>query len=170
MTYAAPLDIKEAVAPDGNVTGTCGELGDDQLQRHISRAQQLVDGVTGVAFEDSNAPVLLSGLVIALASYYATLSYRKGLALEPTHPVALQYADAQATLKGIQTGVIKFEPDAPDTDTTPQRVKPKVFNAGALAQGSLFQLRDLGLTVTTDPGSDTGEPEIDLGRSASWYG
>lgn len=160
MTYATPLDIRQAVAPDGNVTGTCGELSDDQIQRQIDRAQPLVDAYTGVVFTDDNVPTLVAGLVVALSVYYATLVYRKGLALEAGHPVLLMYQDAQTTLQGIKTGVIKFEPDAPDTDQTPVRVKPKVINSGPLNQAMMFTLEDAGLEIRTGP---HGPPTIDPG-------
>lgn len=160
MTYATPLDIRQAVAPDGNVTGTCGELGDDQIQRQINRGQQLVDAYTGVVFTDANVPELVAGLVIALAAYYSTLAYRKGLTLEAGHPVLLMYQDAQNTLQGIKTGIIKFEPDAPDTDTTPVRVKPKVINTGPLNQAMMFTLEDAGLVIRT---GECGPPTIDPG-------
>lgn len=158
MTYASPLDIREGVAPDGNTTGTCAEMTDDQLQRHITRAQQLVDAYTGTVFTDNNVPVLLSGLVLALGTYYATLAYRKGLALEPTHPVALQYADAKSTLAAIKTGILKFEPAAPDTDLPPVRPKPLVINAGPLNAAPMFLLDDVGLTIQC---SDDRGPTID---------
>ena len=149
MTYVAPLDIREAVSPDGNVTGTCAELLDEQLERMILRAQQLVDGTTGVVFGDANVPELVKGLVLALAAYYGTLAYRKGLPLDPNHPIRLQYDDAQTTLRGIKAGQIKFEPDAPNTDSPPVAAKPRVRNPGALQVAELFTLDDAGLTIRT---------------------
>lgn len=161
MTYAAPLDIREAVAPDGNRSGTCAELTDDQLQRMIIRAQQLVDGYTGVTFTDSNVPELLVGTVISLAAYYGTLAYRKGLALEPGHPVLLMYQDAQTVLTGIKGGQLKFEPDRPDTDQPPVRAKPKVINPGPLNVAALFTLEDTGLVIRQ--GGEGEGPTIDPG-------
>lgn len=166
MTYVAPLDIREAVAPDGSFTGTCAELSDDQLQRSILRAQQLVDGITGVVFGDENAPELIKGLVLALAAYYATLAYRKGLPLDPNHPIRLQYEDAQTTLRGIKGGQIQFEPSAPNTDSPPVSPKPRVRNPGALQVAQLFTLDDAGLTVRT--GGRHG-PEIEPSNWDGWH-
>ena len=166
MTYVAPLDIREAVAPDGNVTGSCAELSDDQLGRAILRAQQLVDGVTGVVFVDTNAPELIKGLVIALAAYYATLAYRKGLPLEPDHPIRLQYTDAQTTLRGIGSGEINFEPAAPNTDVPPVAAKPRVRNPGALQVAQLFTLDDAGLTIRT---GDCRGPQIEPSDWDGWH-
>lgn len=164
MTYVVPLDIREAVSPDGNVTGTCAELSDDQLQRNIVRAQELVDGITGVVFGDANVPELVKGLVIALAAYYATLAYRKGLPLDPNHPIRLQYDDAQTTLRGIKAGQINFEPGAPNTDTPPVAAKPRVRNPGALQVAQLFTLDDAGLVVRT------GSPRGPLIEPSDWDG
>lgn len=158
MTYITPLDLRQGVAPDGNTTGTCAELSEDQLQRQINRAQQLVDAYTGVVFTDSNVPELVAGLVVALAAYYATLAYRKGLALEAGHPILLMYQDAQTTLNGIKTGVIKFEPGNPVTDVPPVRAKPKVINSGPLNAAAMFTLEDAGLTIRTGP---CGPPDIE---------
>lgn len=166
MTYVVPLDIREAVAPDGSTTGTCAELTDDQLQRTIVRAQQLVDGITGVVFGDANVPELVAGLVLALAAYYATLAYRKGLPLSADHPIRLQYDDAQTTLRGIKAGQIKFEPDAPVTDSPPVSAKPRVRNPYPQQIAQLFTLDDAGLTVRT--GGRHG-PDIEPSNWDGWH-
>lgn len=147
MTYAAPSDIRLAVAPDGSSSGTCAELDDEQLQVHIQSAQALVDAYTGVAFLDWNVPVIIKELAITLGAYYATLAYRKGKALEATHPVYLRYQDAQHTLQGIKSGQLNFEPATrTDTDATPVRAKPKVNNAWR-SSAELFPMKDFGMKV-----------------------
>ena len=156
MTYITPANIRSVVAPDGGVTGTCGELGDEQLQGYIQTAQDLVDGYTGVAFLDWNVPGILKDLTMTLATFYATLAYRKGKALEVTHPVYLRYTDAQMTLKGIKAGTINFEPATrSDTDATPVRAKPKVNNPGR-SNAEMFALSDLGLHVSCDEDNSEG--------------
>lgn len=154
MTYAAPSDIRFAVAPDGSFTGTCGELDDEQLQVHIQRAQSLVDGYTGTPFYDSNVPFLIKQLVVQLATFYATLSYRKGKALETMHPVYLGYQDAQRTLTGIKNGTIEFEPPALDPDARPQRRRPKVNNAWR-SSAEMFSMSEFGMKVAS--GDDDNE-------------
>jgi hypothetical protein len=156
MTYASPYAIRNFVAPDGGVTGTAGELGDEQLQGYCQTAQDLVDGYTGVTFSDGNVPGILRDLATTLATFYATLAYRKGKALEPTHPVYLRYVDAQKTLTGIKNGTINFEPATrADTDAAPVRAKPKVNNAWR-SSAEMFPLSEVGLHVTADEGDNEG--------------
>jgi hypothetical protein len=158
VTYATPADIRDALAPDGDVTGTAGELEDTQIQAQIQRGQDLVDATTGTAFTDVNVPDLLKGLTIALGSYYATLAYRKGKALEQFHPVYLQYLDARQTLKDIKANLLDFEPGAPTTDDPPQRKRPRVINT---QNATMFALDDVGLRVST--GEDGPRFENDPG-------
>ena len=154
MTYAAPPDIRFAAAPDGNVTGTAGELDDEQLQSHIQTAQDLVDSYTGVAFLDWNVPGVLKDLTISLALFYATLAYRKGKELNAMHPVYLRYQDAQRTLTGIKSGILNFEPATRlDTDSPPRRAKPKVNNAWR-SSAEMFAMSEFGMEVT---GGDANE-------------
>lgn len=156
MTYAAPADIRNAVSPDGSFTGTCGELSDEQLQGHIQTAQGLVDAYTGIAFMDWNAPVLIKDLVVKLATFYATLAYRKGKELTPTHPVYLGYQDAQRTLTGIKSGILNFEPATLiDVDSPPRRSRPKINNAWR-SSAELFPMEDFGMKVTQAPTSNSG--------------
>lgn len=155
MTYAAPSDIREAVAPDGSVTGTCAELDDEQLQRHLQQAQDLVDGYTATPFYDANVPNLIKNLAIQLATYYATLAYRKGKALESMHPVYLGYQDAQRTLTGIKNGTIEFEPPSPDPDARPQRRRPKVNNAWR-SSAEMFPMNEFGIQVVSSEDDNLG--------------
>lgn len=146
MTYVAPSGIRNAVAPDGSYTGTCAELDDEQLQEHIQSAQDLVDSYTDVPFQDWNVPGVVKDLVIALASFYATLAYRKGKELNAMHPVYLRYQDAQRTLTGIKSGVLTFEPPAVDSDGPPVRRRPKINNAWR-SSAELFPMGEFGMAV-----------------------
>jgi hypothetical protein len=148
MTYATPSDIRETLAPDGNTTGTAAELSDEQLQRHLERGQELVDGMVGTVYPDDSAPMLLAGLVMALGSYYATLAYRKGKDLSQFDPVYLMYQDARQTLKDIKTGDVNPTPEASAQETGPfVRSKPSVKNP--MGDVRLFTLRDSHLVVRT---------------------
>jgi phage gp36-like protein len=133
------------MAPDGNVVGTAGELDDEQLNDRIVQAQARVDAVVGESFDTDNVPALVKGLVIAIGAYYATLAYRKSKAVEPTHPVYLQYVDAMGVLKDISTGSIDLNPQ-PDTDTPVVNRRPIVHNPNP---ATMFGLDDVGLSVTT---------------------
>lgn len=145
--YIEPGDVREAVAPDGNYSGTCAELNDEQLERHIARAQGRVDATTGFAYTAGNVPVLVQGVAIALASYYATLAYRKGKELGQYHPIVLQYQDAISTLTAIKQNLADTVPSA-DANQPVVSPGPSVFQPPGLQGGKLFTLEDVGLAVT----------------------
>lgn len=154
MTYALPADIREAVAPDGNFSGTCAELTDDQLSQHLMRAQSVVDGTVGKAFTDTNAPPLLKGLVLALGAYYATLAYRKGKDLTPQDPIYLMYQDAEGILTQIRNDNIDIIPTPPDTSGQPAAESAsKVINP-LLYGATAFTKEDFGLVVRPAGGMD----------------
>jgi hypothetical protein len=152
MAYASPADIRETVAPDGNFAGTCAEFTDDQMSKHILRAQSLVDSSVGMAYTDSNEPPLLKGLVVALGAYYATLAYRKSKDLSQYDPIVLLYQDAQATLKGISNGTISPTEPGTDTSVVPAVVQPKVINP-LLYGAAAFVGDDFGLGFEFGPSS-----------------
>jgi hypothetical protein len=155
VTYAAPSDLRNTVAPDGSVTGTCGELDDAQLQVHIQSAQDLVDAYTGIPYFDWNVPGVLKDTTIKLAVFYATLAYRKGKALEAMHPVYLGYQDAQRTLTGIKGGILNFDPPSPDPSGPPARRKPKINNAWR-SSAELFPMSDFGMQVSSSDDDNEG--------------
>jgi hypothetical protein len=163
MTYAAPADIRNAVAPDGSFVGTCAELDDEQLQTHLQRAEDLVNGYTDVRFSSGNVPGIVKDLEISLAAFYATLAYRKGKELSETHPVYLAYQDAQTTLKGIKAGSVNFETPTLDTDVSPQRRRPKVNNAWR-NNAEMFGMEEFGIHVTSGSANEgyrvTDDPDL----------
>lgn len=163
MTYALPADIREAVAPDGNFSGTCAELTDDQLTQHLLRGQSVVDASTGKAFTDTNVPPLLKGLVLALGAYYGTLAYRKGKDLAAQDPVYLLYQDATATLKQIRDSEIDIITPTV-TDAVPAETRPLVFNP-LLYGATAFTKEDFGLVLRPSGGPDGTEIET---RGTGW--
>jgi len=168
VTYALPGDIRETVAPDGNFSGTCGELTDDQLSQHLARAQAVVDGSTGESFADDNVPALLKGLVVALGAYYATLAYRKGKDLSPQDPVYLLYQDAESTLTNIRDGEVNYEPaPIPDTGAPPSAITPKVSNP-LLYGATAFTGEDFGLRVRPESGRDGPRLDDDPAIRGPW--
>jgi hypothetical protein len=161
MTYCVPNDVREAVAPDGSVVGTCGELNDEQLQRAIQRGQDLVDATTGYTYPDDNAPSLVVGLALSLATYYATLAYRKGKELANTHPIYLMYVDARTTLTQIKQGLLDTTPPA-DTTNPPVRAGSSLFQPHGTDGLPMFLLQDLGLRRKEGgPGPPTIDPELE---------
>ena len=117
--YCLPSDIRSNVAGTDDGTGTCAQLTDDQLSLAIAQAGAKVSAYVGSDFEvDAANPVivvpnLVFSITVQLATFYATLVYRKGKDLSAFDPVMLGYNDGIATLKDIVTGLIEVAPTAP---------------------------------------------------------
>ena len=127
--YCQPSDIRDNVAGTDGGTGTCATLTDQQLTEAIGRASSKVSAYAGTTFEaDTSAPVvvvpdLIFGVTLALATFYATLTYKKGVDLTAYDPVVLAYNDAMQTLKDIASGTIQLAPPDPgEPSSTPSRV------------------------------------------------
>lgn len=160
VSYCLPADIRNNVAGTDGGTGTCAMLEDDQLSEAIARASSKVSAYAGTAwFVDVNDPVivipdLIVSLTIAIGTFYATLTYRKGKDLTTTDPVYLGYTDATQTLKDIASGLIDVAPtppaDAPDRAGKVINKLPAIFtfeNSGVLPNGRG------GIEVAGAPGS-----------------
>lgn len=117
--YCQPSDIRSSVGGTDAGTGTCAQLSDGQLNEAIARAGAKVSSYAGTTWAvDASNPVvtvpdLISSLTLAIATFYATLTYRKGKDLSAMDPVYLGYVDAMATLKDIASGLIQVAPTAP---------------------------------------------------------
>jgi hypothetical protein len=117
--YCLPSDIRSNVAGTDDGTGTCAQLTDDQLNLAIAQAGAKVSAYVGSDFEvDAANPVivvpnLVFSITVQLATFYATLVYRKGKDLSAFDPVMLGYNDGIATLKDIVTGLIEVAPTPP---------------------------------------------------------
>ena len=117
--YCLPSDIRSNVAGTDDGTGTCAQLTDDQLNLAIAQAGAKVSAYVGSDFEVDAAnpviivPPLVFTIAVQLATFYATLTYRKGKDLSQFDPVYLGYQDATKTLGDIVTGLIEVAPTAP---------------------------------------------------------
>jgi phage gp36-like protein len=120
VSYCTPADIRNNVAGTDAGTGTCAQLEDAQISAAIARASAKVSAYAGTAwFVDANdpnpvIPDLIFGLTVQIATYYATLTYRKGKDLTQYDPAMLAYTDAVATLKDIASGLIDVSPTPPN--------------------------------------------------------
>jgi phage gp36-like protein len=120
VSYCTPADIRSNVAGTDAGTGTCAMLEDALIQSAIGRASAKVSAYAGTAwFVDANDPApvvpdLIFGLTVQIATYYATMIYRKGKDLSQYDPAMLAYTDAMATLKDIATGLIEVNPQPPN--------------------------------------------------------
>src|SRR5450755_3312007 len=117
--YCLPSDIRATVAGTDAGTGTCAALTDMQLNAAIAQASSKVSAYVGTSFVvDAADPVitvpdLVATITIQLATFYATLTYRKGKDLSQYDPVVLGAAEANKTLQDIVTGKIEINPTAP---------------------------------------------------------
>lgn len=117
--YCLPSDIRANVAGTDAGTGTCAALEDYQLNAAIQQASAKVSAYVGTSYvvDAANPVIVVPDLVrtcaIQLATFYATLTYRKGKDLSPMDPIYLGYLDAIGTLKDIAAGRIEVAPTAP---------------------------------------------------------
>lgn len=141
--YCLPADIRNNVAGTDAGTGTCAQLTDAQLNGAIAQASAKVSAYAGTAYVTDAAdpvivvPDLVKTCTVQIATFYATLIYRKGKDLSQFDPVYLGYQDAIATLKDIVAGNIDVSPTAP---------ADPVDNAGHVVQTipSIFRFSDSG--------------------------
>jgi Protein of unknown function (DUF1320) len=118
--YCTPQDIKTNVAGTDAGTGTCAQLNDTQLTAAIVQASGKVSAYAGTDWEVDAAdpvitvPQLIFTCTLQLATFYATLTYRKGKDLSAFDPVYLGYLDAMKTLADIAAGKIQVAPTPPN--------------------------------------------------------
>ncbi|HEX3959939.1 MAG TPA: phage protein Gp36 family protein [Trebonia sp.] len=121
--YCLPADIRSNVAGTDAGTGTCAMLEDYQLSAAIAQASSKVSAYVGTSFvidaadPVANVPDLVKTCTIQIATFYATLTYRKGKDLSQYDPVVLGYNDAISTLKDVVAGNIEIAPTAPADPT-----------------------------------------------------
>jgi hypothetical protein len=121
--YCLPADIRSNVAGTDAGTGTCAQLEDYQLSAAIAQASAKVSSYVGTSYvvdaadPVANVPDLVKGITIQLATFYATLTYRKGKDLSQYDPVVLGAAEANKTLADIASGLIEVNPTAPADPT-----------------------------------------------------
>lgn len=135
--YCLPADIRANVAGTDAGTGTCAQLEDYQISAAIAQASAKVSAYVGTSYVvDAADPVitvpdLVFTCTVQIATFYATLTYRKGKDLSQFDPVLLGYNDAIATLKDVVAGNIEVSPTAPaDPTDKPGKVintLPRVF-------------------------------------------
>lgn len=164
VAYCLPADIRANVAGTDAGTGTCAALEDYQLDAAIAQASAKVSAYVGTAYEvDAADPVivipdLVVSVTIQIATFYATLVYRKGKDLSQYDPVVLGYNDAMATLRDVVAGNIEVAPTAPaDPTDKPGHVIntiPSIFTYED--SGTVPNLRG-GIEAAGAPGQRFGE-------------
>src|SRR5450755_745030 len=165
--YCTPSDIRDNVAGTDAGTGTCAQLTDAQLAEAIGRASSKVSAYAGMTFEiDAETPVvtvpaLIATVTVQIATFYATLTYRKGKDLSAFDPVYLGYLDAQKTLTDTATGKIQLTPPDPGE---PSAAQARVVNS----LPRIFTYQDSGVVPTGRGGiAAAGAPGTSL--RDGWY-
>jgi hypothetical protein len=135
--YCTAADIRLAVAGTDDGTGTCAMLTDQQLLGAIAQASSKVSAYVGTDYEPDattpsvTVPDLVKGITVQLATFFATLIYRKGKDLSAFDPAYLAYVDANKTLADIASGLIDVAPPTPGApDDAPGHVTqtiPRIF-------------------------------------------
>lgn len=151
VAYATPDEVRSAVARDlSKTTGTAASLDDDELKATIVTAQAEVDaklrGRYTLPF--TTVPLLVKSIVIDIASYLATLTYRQSKDLAQGDPIMLRYDRAEKLLKSITDGTA-------DLDTGDGGAAAGSTSGGAGQPinpytGNLFGLEDAGLSYGRD--------------------
>ena len=120
VTWCVPSDIRQNVAGTDQGTGTCAALTDDQITAVITQAASKVAAYTGTTWQPDAStpgpvtpPDLVKTMTVQIATFYATLVYRKGKDLSAFDPVYLGYLDAMRTLTDIAAGKIDISPATP---------------------------------------------------------
>jgi len=117
--YCQPSDVRANVAGTDAGTGTCAALSDAQLSAAIAQASAKVSAYVGTSFVVDAAnptaaiPDLVFTVTLQLATFYATLTYRKGKDLSAFDPVVLGAAEANKVLADVVAGLIEVAPTAP---------------------------------------------------------
>lgn len=162
--YCLPSDIRANVAGTDAGTGTCAALEDYQLAAAIGQASAKVSAYVGTSFVvDAADPVitipdLVVTITVQLATFYATLVYRKGKDLSAMDPVYLGYLDAMATLKDIIAGNIEVAPTAPaDPTDRPGHVVQKLPAIFSWEDSGTVPNGRGGIEAAGSPGARFGE-------------
>jgi phage gp36-like protein len=162
--YCQPSDIRDNVSGTDAGTGTCAQLEDYQLNEAIGKASTKVSAYVGTLFETDAAdptitvPDLVVQTTIQIATYYATLTYRKGKPLSQFDPVYLGYQDAIATLKDIIAGNIEYDPTPPaDPTGKPGHVRNTVPRTLTMEDAGVVPDGRGGVVAAGAPGSRFAE-------------
>jgi phage gp36-like protein len=162
--YCLPSDIRANVGGTDAGTGTCAALEDYQLNAAIAQASAKVSAYVGTSYTvDAADPVivvpdLVKSLTVQIATYYATLTYRKGKALAQFDPVILGYQDAMATLKDVVAGNIEVAPTPPaDPTDKPGHVINTIPSIFTYEDSATVPNRRGGIEAAGAPGARFGE-------------
>ncbi len=160
--YASIDDLRSVLAGTDNGTGTAWQLNESQLTLALYSASNRVSVYAGSIYDGSSPaavpPPILHDLTLDLAVFWATTTYMKNKAIEPTHPVYIKYSNAMSILQDVRAGKILLDPApapgiAANESGTVINLIPRVFTGAD--SGTRF-----------DPMTGTVEPDTPLGEWA----
>lgn len=159
MPYALPADVRGVLAPDPAFpAGTAGELSDESLARCIATAAAQVDVALTARYEvpfPDPAPRLVADISVAIASWLASLTYRKSVDITANDPIQLRYQWATGLLAQLAKGELDLPGTTPEGPTPTPRRAAKVIQP---YRGEMFPLDSFGLT---DQPSGRIRPTVD---------
>lgn len=121
--YSTVPDVRDALTPGGvsDDSGTASGLRDGQISDAIREADAVIDTYIGGRYATPVAGALsgdfepLRSWSRNIATYNATLTYRKGLELAERHPVQLRCSATMDQLKKVADGSLTLPiPGAPE--------------------------------------------------------
>jgi phage gp36-like protein len=171
MAYCGATDIRRALTgssqagrdPVADPTNTAADLDDEALNDSAAEASAIVDsyidGPYDVTVDD--IPDIIKYWTRDIASYYATLVWRKGKAPAPDNPVTLRFQNAVEMLKGVASGEITL--DGPGNVDDQPTLVGSALQVPNIPQG-LFPPHDFDLTGRWEGGSGSWPLHFALGR------
>jgi phage gp36-like protein len=112
--YATVADLRDVMSGTDSGTGTAAQLTDAQLELALYAASNRISVYAGNVYDssgpDANPPSILHDLALDLARFWATVTYQKSKAIEPTSPAYIAYKDAMAILQDVRAGKILLDP------------------------------------------------------------
>jgi phage gp36-like protein len=107
MNYCSVVDVRNALAADGQTSGTntAADMDDSTLTDSIAEASSVVDTYVGGPYSPADS---VPGMVIYwtrdIAAFLATCVWRRSKDFETLDPVLLRYQQAVARLAGLFDG------------------------------------------------------------------
>lgn len=133
MAYCTTAGVRLALVADGVSLdpATAASMDDTAILPACGAASDEVDARLGVLYSVPFVapPQVVIDLATDLAAYLATLTFRKGMPLDGSHPVALRYARARSLLLDLARGNAQLPALAPQPPGTPvvSNPTPRLF-------------------------------------------
>ena len=176
--YASIADLKLTMDGTDSGSGTAAQLSDAQLTLALQAASNRVSVYAGNVFDGSTPqatpPDIFHDLTLDLATFWATVTYRKSKALAPDDPVRLRYNDAQAILNAVRYGKLRLDVVAPggvgeETGIIINNI-PRIFTG----EDSNTTLNPMTGSLQADVPSDMWRPGYadmsdQFGAGSAWY-